>query len=97
MSSVSEDTEQINIRVTETFLEKIDETWQGRGPNSRSEYIRHVLHDAVENPTFDRDELAALALTEREIRKEKFLNGTGSYLSQLRKISLNWKRRIKVR
>jgi len=52
MSDVSnESTEQINIRVTESFLEKIDETWQGRGYNSRSEYIRHVLHDAVENPT----------------------------------------------
>ena len=70
MSNVSnESTEQINIRVTESFLEKIDETWQGRGYNSRSEYIRHVLHDAVENPTFDRDELLALALTERELRE----------------------------
>jgi len=66
----NESTEQINIRVTESFLEKIDETWQGRGYNSRSEYIRHVLHDAVENPTFDRDELLALALTEREVRQE---------------------------
>jgi metal-responsive CopG/Arc/MetJ family transcriptional regulator len=71
MSEVSEEaTKQINIRVTETFLERIDETWQGRGYNSRSEYIRHVLHDAVENPTFDRDELLALAETEREIREE---------------------------
>jgi len=72
MSSVSEeDTKQINIRVTESFLERIDETWQGRGYNSRSEYIRHVLHDAVENPTFDRDELLALAKTERELREEE--------------------------
>jgi len=71
MSEVSEEaTKQINIRVTETFLERIDETWQGRGYNSRSEYIRHVLHDAVENPTFDRDELAALAQTERELRED---------------------------
>ncbi len=72
MSKASEEaTKQINIRVTETFLEKIDETWQGRGYNSRSEYIRHVLHDAVENPTFDRDELLALAEAEREIREEE--------------------------
>ncbi|MFB6284615.1 MAG: CopG family transcriptional regulator, partial [Halobacteria archaeon] len=41
-----------------------------RGYNSRSEYIRHVLHDAVENPTFDRDELAALAQTENKLRQE---------------------------
>jgi len=38
MSSVpEEDTKQVNIRVTESFLEKIDDTWQGRGYNSRSE------------------------------------------------------------
>jgi len=30
-----------------------------------------VLHDAVENPTFDRDELLALAQTERELREER--------------------------
>jgi metal-responsive CopG/Arc/MetJ family transcriptional regulator len=72
MASASEqDTEQINVRVTESFLEEIDEVWQGRGYNSRSEFIRHVLHDAVENPTFDRDELLALALTERELREEQ--------------------------
>ena len=65
-----EETKQINIRVTERFLEKIDDTWQGRGYNSRSEYIRHVLHDSVENPTFDRDELVALARTEHELREE---------------------------
>jgi len=72
MASAShEDTEQINVRVTESFLEEIDDTWRGRGYNSRSEYIRHVLHDAVENPTFDRDELAALALAEREAREDE--------------------------
>ena len=72
MASTSEqETEQINVRVTKSFLEEIDEVWQGRGYNSRSEFIRHVLHDAVENPTFDRDELLALALTERELREEQ--------------------------
>jgi metal-responsive CopG/Arc/MetJ family transcriptional regulator len=72
MASASrEDTEQINVRVTESFLEEIDDVWRGRGYNSRSEYIRHVLHDAVENPTFDRDELAALALAEREAREDE--------------------------
>jgi metal-responsive CopG/Arc/MetJ family transcriptional regulator len=72
MASRSEqETEQINVRVTKSFLKDIDEVWQGRGYNSRSEFIRHVLHDAVENPTFDRDELLALALTERELREEQ--------------------------
>ena len=63
--------EQVNVRVTASFLDEIDEVWQGRGYNSRSEFIRHVLHDAVENPTFDRNELLALALTERELREEQ--------------------------
>lgn len=60
---------QINVRVTQQFLDRIDDTWQGRGFNSRSEFIRHVLHDATEYPTFDRDELLALALGERAYRK----------------------------
>lgn len=70
MSSASseEDLEQINIKVTSSFRERIDATWQGRGYNSRSEFIRHVLHDAIENPTFDRDELLAIALGERDVR-----------------------------
>lgn len=71
MSSASsgEELEQINVKVTQSFLEAIDDTWQGRGFNSRSEFIRHVLHDAVELPTFDRDELLALALGERALRE----------------------------
>lgn len=60
---------QINVRVTQQFLDRIDDTWQGRGFNSRSEFIRHVLHDATEHPTFDRDELLALALGERAYRE----------------------------
>ncbi|WP_246403927.1 ribbon-helix-helix domain-containing protein [Halobellus ruber] len=38
-----------------------DDTWQGRGFNSRSEFVRDTLRDAVELPTVDRDELAAVA------------------------------------
>jgi len=68
-ASSGEELEQINVKVTKSFLEKIDDTWQGRGFNSRSEFIRHVLHDAVELPTFDRNELLALAVGERAIRE----------------------------
>jgi Arc/MetJ-type ribon-helix-helix transcriptional regulator len=70
-SSDGDERPQINVRVTPAFLEQIDDVWQGRGFNSRSEYIRHVLRDSVENPTFDRDELSALARAEREIRDGK--------------------------
>lgn len=65
---------QINVRVTQQFLDRIDDTWQGRGFNSRSEFIRYVLHDATEHPTFDRDELLALALAEREHRDDETIS-----------------------
>lgn len=59
----------VNFKVTESFLEKIDDTWQGRGFNSRSEFIRYTLRDAVEFPTFDRDELIALLAAEEEVHE----------------------------
>lgn len=64
----------VNFKVTESFLDKIDDTWQGRGFNSRSEFIRYTLRDAVEFPTFDRDELIALLEAEEDIREGKTLS-----------------------
>jgi Arc/MetJ-type ribon-helix-helix transcriptional regulator len=58
----------VNFKLTESFLEEIDDTWQGRGFNSRSEFIRYTLRDAVEFPTFDRDELVALLAAEEDVR-----------------------------
>ncbi len=48
----SEDPEidRINLRISRSFLEVIDETWRERGFNSRSEFIRYALRDAVNNP-----------------------------------------------
>jgi Arc/MetJ-type ribon-helix-helix transcriptional regulator len=54
----------VNFNLTESFLEEIDEMWQGRGFNSRSEFIRYTLRDALNVPTFDRDELIALLAAE---------------------------------
>lgn len=59
----------VNFKLTESFLDEIDDTWQGRGFNSRSEFIRYTLRDAVEYPTFDRDELAALLDAEADVRE----------------------------
>jgi Arc/MetJ-type ribon-helix-helix transcriptional regulator len=61
----------VNFKLTQSFLDTIDEAWQGRGFNSRSEYIRYVLRDATENPTFDRDELIALLRAEDEFREDE--------------------------
>jgi Arc/MetJ-type ribon-helix-helix transcriptional regulator len=59
----------VNFKLTESFLDDIDETWQGRGFNSRSEFIRYSLRDAVEFPTFDRDELVALLAAEADSKE----------------------------
>lgn len=64
----------VNFKVTQSFLDKIDDTWQGRGFNSRSEFIRYTLRDATEFPTFDRDELVALLKAEEDIREGQTMN-----------------------
>lgn len=64
----------VNFKVTQSFLDEIDGTWQGRGFNSRSEFIRYTLRDATEFPTFDRDELIALLETEEDIREGRTMS-----------------------
>lgn len=62
--------EQITLKLTRTLLEQVDDRWREEGFPNRSEYIRHVLHDAVTTPALDRDELLAIALGERELRQD---------------------------
>jgi Arc/MetJ-type ribon-helix-helix transcriptional regulator len=62
--------EQITLKLTKTLLEQVDDQWREQGFPNRSEYIRHVLHDAVTTPELDRDELLAIALGERELRRD---------------------------
>ncbi|MFB6254730.1 MAG: ribbon-helix-helix domain-containing protein [Halobacteriaceae archaeon] len=38
------------LRISRAFLEVIDETWRERGFNSRSEFIRYALREAVNHP-----------------------------------------------
>ncbi|MXV63865.1 CopG family transcriptional regulator [Natronorubrum sp. JWXQ-INN-674] len=64
----------VNFKVTRSFLNEIEDTWQGRGFNSRSEFIRYTLRDAVEHPTFDRDELVALLQAEEDFREERTMS-----------------------
>lgn len=58
----------INIRVTETFLEDIDATWQAEGYNSRSEFIRESLRDAVRHPGLTRESWKEIAAVEHARR-----------------------------
>jgi Arc/MetJ-type ribon-helix-helix transcriptional regulator len=65
----------INIRVTETFLEDIDATWREEGYNSRSEFIRDALRDAVRHPDLTREswkEIAAVEHARRAGESETF-------------------------
>lgn len=62
------ETVQINLRVTQTFLEDIDATWQEQGFNSRSEFLRHAARDAVKHPEFSREGWKQIAASEHELR-----------------------------
>ena len=65
----------INIRLTERFLEDIDTTWQEEGYNSRSEFIREALRDAVRHPDLTREswkEIAAVEHARRTGESETF-------------------------
>jgi Arc/MetJ-type ribon-helix-helix transcriptional regulator len=42
--------DRINLRISRTFLDVVDEAWRERGFNSRSEFIRYALRDAVNHP-----------------------------------------------
>lgn len=71
MSKVDSSPEKttVNIRMTETFLEDIDAAWETQGFNSRSEFIRAVLRDALKHPEFNRADLKAMLAGEAEIRE----------------------------
>ncbi len=59
----------VNIRMTETFLADVDATWEDLGYNSRSEFVRDVLRDAVKHPEFNRADLKAIAASEVDIQE----------------------------
>jgi Arc/MetJ-type ribon-helix-helix transcriptional regulator len=61
--------DRINLRISRSFLEVIDETWRERGFNSRSEFIRYAMREAVNHPEgagFWKD----LAISEAELADE---------------------------
>jgi len=59
----------VNIRMTETFLADIDDSWKELGYNSRSEFVRDVLRDAVKHPEFNRADLKAMLAGEVDIQQ----------------------------
>lgn len=63
------ETTTINIRLTQTFLDDIDATWKEEGYNSRSEFIRDAVRDAVKHPGLTRGAWKDIASTEYSRRR----------------------------
>lgn len=65
------ETVQINLRLTQAFLDDIDATWEEQGFNSRSEFLRYAARDAVKHPEFSREGWKQIAASEHELRTGK--------------------------
>lgn len=84
MASANTDTEKINVRLTPQLLEDLDETWEKRGYNSRSEFIRQAIRDSVNQTQLSAAALEALVESSQQARegelvsseeiREEFLN-----------------------
>lgn len=59
---------QINLRLSEAFLEDIDATWREEGFSSRSEFLRYAARDAVKHPAFSREGWKQIAASEHDLR-----------------------------
>lgn len=59
---------QINLRLSQAFLDDIDSTWQDQGFNSRSEFLRYAARDAVKHPEFSREGWKQIAASEHDLR-----------------------------
>lgn len=70
--------DRINLRISRSFLEVIDETWRDRGFNSRSEFIRYALRDAVNHPE------GAGFWKDMAISEVEFTKGEGRSSDQIR-------------
>lgn len=62
---------QINLRLSKTFLDDIDTTWQEQGFNSRSEFLRYAARDAVNHPAFSREAWIQIAANEHDLRSDE--------------------------
>ena len=59
---------QVNLRISKAFLEDIDATWKAEGFNSRSEFLRYAIRDAVKHPAFTREGWKQIAASEHGLR-----------------------------
>ncbi len=59
---------QINLRLSQAFLDDIDTTWKDQGFNSRSEFLRYAAREAVKHPEFSREGWKQIAASEHDLR-----------------------------
>ncbi len=58
--------EKVNLRLPKDFLADLDEQWQEQGYNSRSEFMREALRDAVYGTRLSKRTLEDLLESERQ-------------------------------
>ena len=61
--------EKVNLRLPEAFLADMDERWQEQGYNSRSEFMREALRDAVYGTRLSKRALEDLLESERQFEE----------------------------
>ena len=59
---------QINLWLSEAFLEALDTTWQEQRLHSRSEFLRYAARDAVTPSALSREGWTRIAASEHELR-----------------------------
>ena len=65
-SSIDGNDEKVNLRLPKDFLADLDERWQEQGYNSRSEFMRESLRDAVYGTRLSKRALEDLVESERQ-------------------------------
>ena len=73
MVKADTDTENINVRLTPELLEDLDETWEDRGYNSRSEFIRQAIRESVNQTQLSAAALEALLESTQQAREGEFV------------------------
>jgi Arc/MetJ-type ribon-helix-helix transcriptional regulator len=74
MAKADTDTENINVRLTPELLEALDETWEDRGYNSRSEFIRQAIRESVNQTQLSPAALEALLESSQQAREGEFVS-----------------------
>lgn len=65
-AAADENDEKVNLRLPKGFLADLDERWQEQGYNSRSEFMREALRDAVYGTRLSKRTLEGLLESERQ-------------------------------